>query len=142
MSISLRIKESMKEICVIILLSLNLIGFGQKTLYQTETLRIDKISERAYVHTSFLETKEWGAVPCNGMVVVDHKEAIVVDAPITDSVSVELLDWIKAELKAIFSNVPLLITVFFGVIFYSILYPLPYKNQTPTDLPIIVVGAQ
>jgi len=48
---------------------------------------------------------------------------------------------IKAEIKAIFSNVPLLITVFFGVIFYSFLYPLPYKNQTPTDLPIIVVDA-
>lgn len=48
---------------------------------------------------------------------------------------------IKAEIKAIFNNVPLLITVFFGVIFYSFLYPLPYKNQTPTDLPIIVVDA-
>lgn len=48
---------------------------------------------------------------------------------------------IKAEVKAIFNNVPLLITVFFGVIFYSFLYPLPYKNQTPTDLPIIVVDA-
>lgn len=48
---------------------------------------------------------------------------------------------VKAEFKAIFSNIPLLITVFFGVIFYSFLYPLPYKNQTPTELPIIVVDA-
>ncbi|SET68014.1 ABC transporter permease [Thalassotalea agarivorans] len=45
----------------------------------------------------------------------------------------------KAECKAIFSNVPLLVTVFFGVVFYSFLYPLPYAKQTPHNLPIVVV---
>jgi ABC-2 type transport system permease protein len=48
-------------------------------------------------------------------------------------------DLFKYEIKAIAGNKPLLITVFVGVIFYSFLYPLPYQNQTPTNLPVIIV---
>ena len=47
---------------------------------------------------------------------------------------------IKRELKAIFSNPVILLTVFGGVIFYSFLYPLPYAKQTPTEQEITVVN--
>ncbi len=43
------------------------------------------------------------------------------------------------EVKAIFSHKALLLTVFGGVLFYSFLYPLPYKYQLPRDQKIVVV---
>ena len=47
---------------------------------------------------------------------------------------------IKAEFYAIFSNIPLLLTVFGGVFFYSFLYPLPYLNQVPHEQKVVVVN--
>lgn len=44
------------------------------------------------------------------------------------------------ELKAIFTNPVILLTVFGGVLFYSFLYPLPYAKQTPTEQEITVVN--
>jgi ABC-2 type transport system permease protein len=46
----------------------------------------------------------------------------------------------NCELYAIFTNIPLLITVFGGVIIYSFLYPLPYTNQIPMEQNIAVVN--
>ncbi len=43
------------------------------------------------------------------------------------------------ELKTIFSDRALLLTVFGGVVFYSFLYPLPYSQQLPRDQNIVVV---
>lgn len=44
------------------------------------------------------------------------------------------------EFFAIFKNIPLLVTVFGGVIMYSYLYPLPYINQIPRQQSIAVVN--
>ncbi|MDD9301414.1 MAG: ABC transporter permease [Desulfobacter sp.] len=44
------------------------------------------------------------------------------------------------EIKTIFSNSYVLLTVFGGVVFYSFLYPLPYANQVPKEQPIAVVN--
>lgn len=94
---------------------LNIIGlllcinvFSQQTIYKTPTLEIDSIASNTYVHRTFLNTKEWGKVPCNGAVFVNHGEAVVFDTPPTDSVSTELISWIKnhtrAAIKAIVVN--------------------------------------
>lgn len=47
---------------------------------------------------------------------------------------------ISSEFYAIFTNIPLLVTVFGGVIIYSFLYPLPYLNQTPTEQKIAIIN--
>jgi len=86
---------------------LNIIGlllcinaFAQQTIYKTPALEIDSIAAHTYVHRTFLSTKEWGKVPCNGAIFVDNSEAIVFDTPPTDSVSVELISWIKNHIRA------------------------------------------
>lgn len=43
------------------------------------------------------------------------------------------------ELKTIFADRALLLTVFGGVIFYSFLYPLPYSQQLPRNQNIVVL---
>lgn len=44
------------------------------------------------------------------------------------------------EIKAIFSNPALLLTVFGGVLLYSVLYPLPYVSQLPRDQKVVAVN--
>ncbi|WED25191.1 ABC transporter permease [Vibrio sp. DW001] len=51
-----------------------------------------------------------------------------------------LFQLVKHELRSIFTNPIILITVFGGVVFYSFLYPLPYSHQTPREQTITVVN--
>ncbi len=51
-----------------------------------------------------------------------------------------LLNLLRHEFKAIFSNPALLLTVIGGVVFYSFLYPLPYAEQVPRNQKVIVVN--
>src|SRR5690606_17666948 len=46
------------------------------TVYQSENLIIEKLSENVYQHISFLQTNDFGKVDCNGMIVVNQNEAI------------------------------------------------------------------
>ncbi|MDE1242981.1 ABC transporter permease [Vibrio aestuarianus] len=51
-----------------------------------------------------------------------------------------ILALLKAELKALFTNPVVLLTVFGGVVFYSFLYPLPYTQQTPREQRLTIVN--
>ncbi len=51
-----------------------------------------------------------------------------------------LIQLIRHEIRAIFTNPALLLTVFGGVLFYSFLYPLPYAAQIPREQQIIAVN--
>lgn len=68
--------------------------------YRSATLLIQQVSPHVYQHTSFLETKDFGRVACNGMLVVEDGEALVFDTPATAAASVELLTYTERELKA------------------------------------------
>ncbi|WP_418501330.1 subclass B1 metallo-beta-lactamase [Flagellimonas sp.] len=69
---------------------------GHITL-KTDTLEIVQLSEHTYVHISYLETESFGKVACNGMIVLDDGEAIVLDTPVDDAVSKELLGWLETQ---------------------------------------------
>ena len=77
----------------------------KSTIYDSPSLKVKKISEHAFIHTSFLETKDYGKVPCNGMVLISDNEAVVLETPVDDEVSEELIKWIEeekgAEIKAV-----------------------------------------
>lgn len=53
------------------------------------------------------------------------------------------MNWFKLfveELKGLFSNPVVVLTVFGGIVFYSFLYPLPYSQQTPREQTLSVVN--
>ena len=52
--------------------SRNLTNFKPNIIYQTEKLIITQISENSFVHTSFLQTNDFGNVPCNGLIAVSY----------------------------------------------------------------------
>lgn len=49
-------------------------------------------------------------------------------------------DLFLCELRAIFGNRSIMLTVFGGVVFYSFLYPLPYTQQVPREQKVVVVN--
>lgn len=46
----------------------------------------------------------------------------------------------RYEVKSVYTNSALLLTVFGGVVMYSFLYPLPYSQQLPREQSIVVVN--
>lgn len=66
--------------------------------YTSNNIIIKKVKDHVYQHTTFLETEDFGKVPCNGMIVFDGKEAVIFDTPVDDATSMELISWVKDSL--------------------------------------------
>lgn len=67
-------------------------------VYHSNNLHIKKLSAHVYQHISFLNTNSFGRVECNGMVVVNNKEAMVFDTPTDDKSSEELISYFSKQL--------------------------------------------
>ena len=73
--------------------------FKPKEVYKSNDLIITQIAENSFIHISFLQTNDFGNVPCNGLVVRNSNEAIVFDTPTNDKTSEELIKWINETLN-------------------------------------------
>ena len=69
-------------------------------VYQTENLKINRLSKHIYVHISYLNTDDFGKVACNGMLVINENKGIVFDTPTDDKSSLELINFVTNELKS------------------------------------------
>jgi metallo-beta-lactamase class B len=73
-------------------------AFKPNVVYKTNDLIVTKITENSFIYTSFLQTNDFGNVPCNGLIVRNGNEAIVFDTPTNDKSSEELIKWIGETL--------------------------------------------
>ena len=69
--------------------------FKPVEVYKSEGLTITQISENAYQHTSYLQTNDFGKVPCNGLIVKNNKETAIFDTPTNDTSALALINWVK-----------------------------------------------
>jgi metallo-beta-lactamase class B len=74
-------------------------------VYSSPSLAIHQVTENTYLHISYLPTKSWGNVPCNGMVFINDSHVAVFDTPVSDSVSQELIGWIQDSLHGTVSAI-------------------------------------
>lgn len=74
-------------------------------IYKSKDLIITQLAENSFQHTSYLQTNDFGNVPCNGLIVSDNKEAIVFDTPTTNETAEELINFIEQKLKCKISAV-------------------------------------
>lgn len=68
-------------------------------VYHSDKLIIIQIAENAFLHTSFLQTNDFGNVPCNGMVVRNSNEVVVFDTPTNNKSAEDLINFIKEKLR-------------------------------------------
>ncbi|MCT2409557.1 subclass B1 metallo-beta-lactamase [Chryseobacterium antibioticum] len=99
----------MKSLSKILLLSSTLLFFSctpqkkpekAKVVYKTDNLSIIQLSDGIYQHISYLNTDSFGKVECNGMIVKDGNETVILDTPTNDKSTGELIDWIKNSLHS------------------------------------------
>lgn len=73
-------------------------AFRPNEVYHSEELSIIQISKNAFVHISFLQTNDFGKVPCNGLIVRDSNEVVVFDTPTNNNSATALIKYIKEKL--------------------------------------------
>ncbi len=80
-------------------------AFKPKEIYKSDNLIVTQITENSFAHISFLQTQDFGNVPCNGLIVRDGGEAIIFDTPTNDKSSEELIrlvnDTLHCKINAI-----------------------------------------
>lgn len=74
--------------------------FTTKTVYRSDDLIITQVSPDVYVHTTYLNTQSFGRVPCNGMIVHNENETIVLDTPVDNETASVLISWIQNDLNS------------------------------------------
>ena len=74
--------------------------YSYRDVYQSNNLLVIQIAPNSYQHISYLQTNDFGNVPCNGLVVQDKDEVIIFDTPTNDKAAEELIQWIENELGA------------------------------------------
>lgn len=67
----------------------------QNIVFESGQLKILKVSQHCYIHESYLQIDGYGSFPCNGLLIMDGGEVIVVDTPADSNASKILLDWIS-----------------------------------------------
>src|SRR5690625_2102722 len=73
--------------------------FKPEEIYKTNDLIVTQISENSFIHTSYLQTNDFGNVPCNGLIVRDSNEVIIFDTPTNDKSAEELIKWVTEKLN-------------------------------------------
>jgi len=70
-----------------------------------DDLLVEPIAEGVWLHTSYLELDSFGNTPANGLVVVAHGEAALIDTPWTDDQTRRLIGWVAEHEDAWVSTV-------------------------------------
>ena len=60
---------------------------------------LKQLSENTFVHTSYLQTDDYGHVPCNGLVVRNGQQALIFDTPTDDQSAKELIRLVQDSLQ-------------------------------------------
>ncbi len=68
--------------------------FAEKPL---PDLKVEKIEDGVYIHTSHEKIERWGLVASNGLVVLDGKDAYIIDTPMTTKDTKALVKWIREQ---------------------------------------------
>ena len=64
-----------------------------------QDLKILPLSDNVFIHQSWATYPSFGRVLCNGLLYINEQEAILMDTPVSDSLSQLLLAWIAKELN-------------------------------------------
>ena len=95
--------STMKNILILFGIFLLLISCKNKKSidknYESESLKIIQLTENTFLHISYLQTNDYGKVPCNGLVFYDNNEAIIIETPTNNRASVELIKWVENEFQ-------------------------------------------
>jgi metallo-beta-lactamase class B len=65
-----------------------------------DDIEIIKISEYSYIHTTYVNSPQYGRFGSNGFIYTNNGKALLFDTPMTEDLTRELANWIRDSLKA------------------------------------------
>jgi glyoxylase-like metal-dependent hydrolase (beta-lactamase superfamily II) len=84
----------MKAALILVLMFFTHMAVAEESLPELE---IKKIEEGVYLYTAYEKIEGWGLVGSNGLVVLDNKDAYLIDTPISAKDTEVLVKWIGAQ---------------------------------------------
>ena len=69
------------------------------TLKISKDIYLLKLSEETYIHVSWHTDAEWGKFTSNGLIVTKNGKAALFDTPMTDTLTIKLVNFIQDSLK-------------------------------------------
>jgi metallo-beta-lactamase class B len=81
----------------------------QNVINVSDSLKVIPLSDHVFIHVTELISPQFGRVPCNGLIYVSGNEAVIMDTPPSEWLSIHLLGWMKkkfpgVKVKAIIVN--------------------------------------
>jgi len=89
-------------IILIVSLTIQLNGLAQadfKKICVSQDIELIKLSENAYVHVTYASLPEFGRFSSNGLIYINGNEAFLFDTPVTDSLTMSLVAWLKDSMN-------------------------------------------
>lgn len=71
---------------------------GYMPLFHAQQVTLKQLSNNTFIHTSYLQTDDFGHVPCNGLVIRNGQQALVFDTPTDDKGAKELIRLVQDSL--------------------------------------------
>lgn len=76
-------------------------SFSQEGDYKVSSdIEVIKITDNCYAHVSYTNSTQYGRIGSNGLIYINAGEAALFDTPMTETLTKELVNWIKDTLKA------------------------------------------
>jgi len=69
-------------------------GADASAIRISDDVMLHPIAPGVWVHTTYRDLPSYGRVPANGLLVVDGREALLIDLPWTDEQTAVLFDWV------------------------------------------------
>lgn len=88
----------MKNIILVLLVVLNpvfIFSIENKKIIISKDLELIKLNNAIYIHVSYTDIPQYGRVAANGLLIIDEKEALILDTPWDNELTYQLFDWIK-----------------------------------------------
>jgi metallo-beta-lactamase class B len=91
----------LKQLISIFLISL-LLGFADclAQLKMSDDISLYRVADSVYMHTTFANHPQFGRFSSNGLVVLRNGKALLVDSPVTDEQTKQLVQFINDSLNA------------------------------------------
>jgi metallo-beta-lactamase class B len=86
----------MKRICLLLLLALtHLACHSQEVIEISSDVELVKLSDNAYIHTSYSTLPGYGRVAANGLIFIEKDQAFLFDTPWNDSLTSILVSYME-----------------------------------------------
>jgi len=86
-------------ILIVLTFTAQLFSQESETIVLHPDLKLRKVTDNVYIHISYMPSEQYGRFPSNGLVYIIGDKCAVIDTPVSDTLSEQLIDWLDESLQ-------------------------------------------